>query len=40
MLDALRGDEGMREILNQRGFAAHKDHFEAVVVVEMNVNAR
>ena len=30
----------MREILDQHGFAAHQDHFEAVVVVKMDMNAR
>jgi hypothetical protein len=37
--DAFGRDQGVRQLLNQSRFATHEDHFEAVIVIEMDVNA-
>ena len=40
MLDALRTDQQIREILNQLGLTLHNDHFEAGVMIEMRMDRR
>jgi hypothetical protein len=40
VLDALCCDQRIGELLNQCRLAAHQDHFQTVVVIEMDVNAR